>query len=226
MVLEHEEGVEEFLLHAPDAEVHLRERSPEDQDNRQGEQHHRQLEGDEEVAELADDGIHAQRRRTVRRNSRNAGELSRAASLVSGPMSLKNQVSLPRGTTAPMMRVGASLAVPVKSTTSTCNKPMSKCSQLASSWPSARGGREIFAAPAVEVGEQAAGVAREGGDRQIGFGAAVLDGEAAPAHGIDRLGGPVRRGSPGEIVAAGGHRSIGHRVGAGASTSPGSLGAR
>jgi len=47
--VEHEKGAEELLLHAPDSELHLRERGPENQDDRQCEQSDRELQRGEEI---------------------------------------------------------------------------------------------------------------------------------------------------------------------------------
>src|SRR6188474_1900431 len=130
-LLQYEERVEEFLLHAPDAELHLRECRPEDQNDREGKQDDRQLERDEEVAELADQRAHGAGSFTLRRKLRKSSFCP--ATSASGPISLKNQVSPERESTAPTMRVGAPLAVPTKSTTSKWRPAPSKCWSVPSS---------------------------------------------------------------------------------------------
>jgi hypothetical protein len=57
-------GVEELLLDGPDAEVHLVERRPEDEDDREREEDDRQPEGDEDAANLAEVFAHVQGART------------------------------------------------------------------------------------------------------------------------------------------------------------------
>ena len=47
--IEHEEGVKELFLHAPDSELHLGEGGPEYQDDRQREQRDRELQRGEEI---------------------------------------------------------------------------------------------------------------------------------------------------------------------------------
>ena len=55
---EDEERAEVFLLHRPDAKIHLVERRDKDQDDREHEQNHRQPERHEEIAELTDGVVH------------------------------------------------------------------------------------------------------------------------------------------------------------------------
>jgi len=92
----HEEGVEILLLDGPDAEVHLIERRGENEHDRECDQNDRELERDEEVAELAGKVVHglAPAGRMVLRKSAKAA-CSRAMS-GAGPESLKNQVASPK----------------------------------------------------------------------------------------------------------------------------------
>src|SRR5262249_14174546 len=85
-----EEAAKVFLLHRPDAEVHLVERRDEDQDERQDQQPDGELERDEEIAELAKKRGHDPGVFTVCRNSMNVAFWP--ATMASGPISLKNQL--------------------------------------------------------------------------------------------------------------------------------------
>ena len=90
-LLPDDERAEPFLLDAPDAEVRLVEGGGEDQEHPEHEQGDRELEGDEEIAEVAEQGLHGVTGFTVLRKSRNAG-LAWATS-ASGPVSLKNHIA-------------------------------------------------------------------------------------------------------------------------------------
>ena len=200
---EDEEAVEELLLDTPDAEVGLGERGPEDQDDPKGEQHDGELQRDEEIAELPGELVHGWAGRTVCRNARKAGLAG--VTRASGPISLKNQVPPRNGTMAPRMRCGLAAEPLAQSTIASCRPLLAEaddgCRQVR-----VRDWRKLhLAPPAVHVGQFAADVAGEGGDREIAVGAAGARNDVGGlAHRVRGSDLPAGGGGPGESGSLGG----------------------